>query len=54
MAKNDCWLQRYAAVVPHCLGASGARVLLDLLSEDHGRLAEALVTLAESDTDWCA
>jgi len=51
---HDAWLDCYTSLVPSKLGACEARVLLDLLSEDHARLAEALVALADSGTDWCA
>jgi len=52
VAARDPWLEQYTAVVPARLGPEGARVLLDLLSADHSRLAEALVALS-GDVDWC-
>ena len=50
----DGWLERYLALVPSRFSAADARGLLELLSEDCQRLAEALVALADSDKDWCA
>jgi hypothetical protein len=52
--ERDHWLEQYMRVVPEKLRAADARVLLDLLTEDHERLAEALVALSESDVDPCA
>ena len=52
--KSDTWSERYLTLVPEKLSAADARVLLQLLREDHERLAEALVALAESDEDLCA
>ena len=47
MSQGDSWTERYLSVVPEKLAAEDARVLIELMCEDPGRLAQALQAFAE-------